>query len=163
MGNPVDAVFGNNKPPPPPDYAGAAEQTAAGDLEIAKYQTLANRPDEYGPEGSRTWQQGPDPSNPDATKWTATTTLNPEAQKAYDMGQRMDTGLAGLGVQGVEQMIQATTHAIIVEKFHFVLPQIQLIGSVARGPLADAVNGLASDENIANQYQEAAMSRHSSS
>ena len=104
MGNPVDALFGNNKPPDPPDYAGAAAQTAAGDLEVAKYQTLANRPDEYGPEGSRTWQQIPDPNNPDATRWIATTTLNPEAQKAFEAQQRMDLGLANLGEQGISQM-----------------------------------------------------------
>ena len=104
MGNPVDALFGNNKPPDPPDYAGAAQQTAAGDLEIAKYQTLANRPDEYGPEGSRTWSQQPDQQVPGATKWVARTTLNPEAQKTFDAQQRMDQGLAGLGEQGINQM-----------------------------------------------------------
>ena len=102
MGNPVDAVFGNNKPPPPPDYAGAAEKTAAGDLEIAKYQTLANRPNEYGPEGSRTWWQNELPDG--STQWTGLTELNPEAQKTYDAQQRMDQGLAGLGEQGIKQM-----------------------------------------------------------
>jgi hypothetical protein len=147
--------------PPPPDYRGAAEATAAGDLEMARLQTLANRPDEYNPLGSRTWQQGSGEvfdesgyqsaldayerglttpttsysrggrsfgnmypqqtqvqsqapavaptrgaftsvSNPD--KWTATTALNPEAQKAFDASQRMQTGLAELGEQGVSQM-----------------------------------------------------------
>ena len=58
MGNPVDALFGNNKPPDPPDYTGAAQATAAGDLETARFQTTANRPDEYTPYGSRTWEQG---------------------------------------------------------------------------------------------------------
>jgi hypothetical protein len=147
--------------PPPPDYRGAAEATAAGDLEKARLQTLANRPDEYTPYGSRTWQQGSgesfdeagyqsalnayerglttptvsydraprtwgnlDPqqtqvqsqapavaptreafttvSDPD--KWTATTALTPEAQKAFESSQRMQTGLAELGEQGVNQM-----------------------------------------------------------
>ena len=53
MGNFVDSLVGNNKPPPAPDYRGLAQETAAGDLESARYQTLANRPDEYGPLGSR--------------------------------------------------------------------------------------------------------------
>jgi len=147
--------------PPPPDYRGAAEATAAGDLEKARLQTLANRPDEFTPYGSRTWQQGSGevfdeagyqaaldayerglttPTevsyrggasignlNPeiirtqsqtpavaptreafttvsDPDKWTATTALNPEAQKAFDASQRMQTGLAQLGEQGVGQM-----------------------------------------------------------
>jgi len=147
--------------PPPPDYRGAAEATAKGDIEMARLQTLANRPDEFTPYGSRTWQQGSDPvfdeagyqaaldayqqglttpttsyrreprswsnmdpgservqsqtaavaptreafttvSDPD--KWTATTALNPEAQKAFEANQRMQTGLAQLGEQGVGQM-----------------------------------------------------------
>jgi hypothetical protein len=41
-------------------------------------------------------------SDPD--KWTATTALNPEAQKAFEASQRMQTGLAELGEQGVGQM-----------------------------------------------------------
>ncbi len=42
-------------PPPPPNYTGAAEATAAGNLEAARSATQANRPDEYTPYGSRTW------------------------------------------------------------------------------------------------------------
>jgi len=131
--------------PPPPDYRGAAEATAAGDLAAARSQTQANRPDEFSPYGSRTWQQGtgstfdeqgyqdelgrynryrdwynqtggeggPRPRKPteeefttiqDADKWVGTTTLNPEAQKAFEANQRMQTGLAQLGEQGVGQM-----------------------------------------------------------
>lgn len=131
--------------PPPPDYRGAAEATAAGDLAAARSQTRANRPDEFTPYGSRTWQQGtgsifdeqgyqdelgrynryrdwynqtggeggPRPRKPtveefttiqDADKWVGTTTLNPEAQKAFEASQRMQTGLAELGEQGVGQM-----------------------------------------------------------
>jgi len=147
--------------PPPPDYKGAAEATAAADLEMARMQTLANRPDEFTPYGSRTWQQGsgetfdeagyqsaldayqrglttPTESsyrggayignlNPrmittksqapavaptreafttvsDPDKWTATTALTPEAQRGFEATQRMQTGLAELGEQGVSQM-----------------------------------------------------------
>lgn len=67
-------------PPPAPDYVGAARETAAADLEAARYQTTANRVDQYTPWGSLTYKQ--DPSNPD--KWTQTETLTPEAQRALD-------------------------------------------------------------------------------
>jgi len=50
--------MGTKSSPPPPDYTGAAEATAAGDLENARYQTLANRPDSFYPGGSRVWTQG---------------------------------------------------------------------------------------------------------
>ncbi len=157
------SIFGGSKAPDPPDYAGAAQATAKGDLENARYSTLANRPDIYTPEGSRTWQQGTgevfdqagydqamqtyqtglaapprtyvpggggsdgdpefsgyytggQPSNltapnradfttmNDPDKWTGTTTLNPEAQKAFESNQRMQTGLANLGEGAVGQI-----------------------------------------------------------
>ena len=52
MGGIVDAVFGGgNDAPPPPDYAGAARETAAGNLEAAKYATVANRANQFNPYG----------------------------------------------------------------------------------------------------------------
>ena len=124
--------FSSPSMPPPPDYAGAAKATAAGDLAAARQQTTANRPDVYTPLGSQTWEQGtydrfdnvaydqamanydpasgqPPPDRADYTatmptdQWTATQTLSPEAQKAFDANQRMQTGLANLGEKGVEQ------------------------------------------------------------
>lgn len=67
-------------PPPAPDYVGAAKATAASDLEAARYQTTANRVDQYTPWGSLTYQR--DPNNPD--KWSQTESLTPEAQRALD-------------------------------------------------------------------------------
>jgi len=48
-------LWGKSDPPPAPDYAAAAQQTAAGNLENARYATIANRPNEITPWGSRTW------------------------------------------------------------------------------------------------------------
>lgn len=41
--------------PETPDYAAAAEKTAAGNLEAAKYATQANRANQFTPLGSLTW------------------------------------------------------------------------------------------------------------
>lgn len=41
--------------PPTPDYKGAAQETAAGNLEMAKYATEANRANQYTPWGSVEW------------------------------------------------------------------------------------------------------------
>ncbi len=43
--------------PAPPDYEAAARQTAAGNLEMLELQTRANRPDQYTPWGSLTWEE----------------------------------------------------------------------------------------------------------
>lgn len=45
-------------PPAAPDYTGAAEKTAAGNLDLARLQTKANRYTEITPLGTRSWQQG---------------------------------------------------------------------------------------------------------
>lgn len=58
---PVHAFDGSNRqwgksdPPPAPDYGAAAQQTAAGNLDMARYATQANRPNEITPYGTRTW------------------------------------------------------------------------------------------------------------
>lgn len=44
--------------PETPDYAAAAEQTAAGNLENARYATQANRPNQITPWGNITWDNG---------------------------------------------------------------------------------------------------------
>jgi hypothetical protein len=56
-----------------------------------------------------------------------------------------------IGVQPIEQAIQAASHAIIVEKFDFVMPQIQQVRSIAGGPLADTIDGFPCHEKITDQ------------
>ena len=46
-------------PPPPPDYEGAAEATSAGNLDMARLATEANRPDQFTPFGSIQWTNTP--------------------------------------------------------------------------------------------------------
>ena len=66
--------------PPAPDYTGAAEATAAGNLEAARYATAANRVDQNTAYGSSKWTN--DSSDPDAPHWVQTTTLAPQLQDA---------------------------------------------------------------------------------
>ena len=49
---------GKDSPPPPPDYTAAANATAAGNLEAAKYTTQANRVNQVTPYGNLTYSQG---------------------------------------------------------------------------------------------------------
>jgi hypothetical protein len=75
-------------PPPAPDYAGAARETAAANLEAIKYQTEANRINQKNPWGELTYTR--DPNNPN--QWTQTETLTPEAQAALDAQLRITQG-----------------------------------------------------------------------
>lgn len=69
-------------PPPAPDYAGAAQQTAQGNLDMARYTTTANRINQMNPWGSLTYQQYTDPQGQD--HWTQTETLDPGLQQALN-------------------------------------------------------------------------------
>lgn len=91
-------LYGKSDPPPPPDYAAAAQQTAAGNLETARYQTQANRVNQYTPYGALEYTQ--DPTNPD--RWTQTQTLTPQAQATLDKQLELsnlyaDTAATGFG------------------------------------------------------------------
>jgi len=89
MGNPIDAVFGNNKPPDPPDFAALERQKAE-----------ANRVDQYTPYGSLEWSQ-PDPNNPNY--WRQDVNFTPEQQAIFEAQQTMQQGQADAGVRAVEQ------------------------------------------------------------
>lgn len=91
-------LYGKSDPPPPPDYAAQAQATAAGNLEAARYQTQANRVNQYTPYGSLEYTQ--DPTNPD--RWTQTQTLTPTAQATLDKQLQLsdlyaDTASTGFG------------------------------------------------------------------
>jgi len=99
LGGLTNTLFGGAELPPAPDYIGAAETTAEGNLEAARSATTANRPDEFTPYGSRTWEV--DPENPDS--WTSTTAFNPESQGIFDTNLATQQRMADLGLAGAEQ------------------------------------------------------------
>ena len=84
--------IGKSSAPPAPDYTAAAQQTASGNLEAARYATKANRANQYTPYGSLTWAQ--DANNPDS--WTQSINLNNTGQQLLDASNRSSLGLAGL-------------------------------------------------------------------
>lgn len=79
-------------PPPAPDYAGAAQATATGNLEAAKYATVANRANQYTPYGSLEWQRGATDYDP----WTQRINLTQQGQGLLDQQNKTSSDLAGL-------------------------------------------------------------------
>jgi hypothetical protein len=82
------------KAPPPPDYAGAARETAAGNLAAAQTATAANRVNQYTPYGSLEYKQyGVDTyGNP---LWSATTNLSDVGQQLLNNQNQTSLGLGG--------------------------------------------------------------------
>ncbi len=79
--------------PPPPDYTGAAQATAAGNVEAARYATKANRVSQYTPYGSQTYTSG---INGDPDQWRSDINLSPTGQKLLDY---QNSAAMGLGDQ----------------------------------------------------------------
>jgi hypothetical protein len=86
--------------PDAPDYAGAASQTAAGNLAAARQATAANRVNQITPYGNLSYAiTGEDPyGNP---TWTATQTLNPQQQRLLDLQNQASIGLGELSGKGL--------------------------------------------------------------
>lgn len=93
--------------PPPPDYAGAAKETAQGNLDAARANIAANRVNQYTPYGSIEYnmQREDKYGNP---MWSATQSLAPDQQKLLDIQNQLSIGTGELGQQGlgyVKEMI----------------------------------------------------------
>ena len=92
----------SSSPPPAPDYTGAAQATAAGNLQAAQYATQANRVNQVTPYGNLTYSTDMpgDNSNVNAT-WTATQTLSPGEQALLDSTNKLNNGLMGTANTGL--------------------------------------------------------------
>ena len=113
--------MGKQSAPQAPDYTAAAEKTAAGNLEAAKYATKANRVNQYTPYGSLTYKELGDGT------WEQNQTLTPQAQATLDKQMALsdkyaDTASTGFDkIQGLLSnpeldMSQLPTRAIDVGK-----------------------------------------------
>lgn len=98
FGGTSDLLFGKPKEAQAPDYKGAAEATAAGNLQAAKYATVANRANQYNPYGSLTWERGATDMDP----WTQRTNFTPQGQQLFDLQNQQDLSYAQAASKGFE-------------------------------------------------------------
>lgn len=84
--------MGKADTPPPPDYAGAAKETAEGNLKAAQQATQANRVDTYTPYGNLTYTQNPN----DPNRWSSTVALSDTGQQLLDQQNKTSIGLGNL-------------------------------------------------------------------
>lgn len=102
MGGIVDAVFGGGQDAPPaPDYTGAAQATAAGNLEAARATAAANRVNQYTPYGNLEYKsRGKDAFGNEL--YSVTQTLTPAQQDILNKQAGLSSGLLGTAQQGLE-------------------------------------------------------------
>lgn len=87
-------------PPPAPDYVGAANAQGAANLTAGQQTASLSNPNVTTPYGSQTVNYTPTGPNGDYQP-NIVQSLNPQAQQTLDAQQRVQTGLANLGEQGL--------------------------------------------------------------
>ena len=103
MGGIVDAVFGGGQEAPAaPDYTGAAQATAAGNLEAARATAAANRTNQITPYGNLTYTANPGTDPYGNTLYTATQTLSPAQQDILNKQTTLSSGLLGTAQKGLD-------------------------------------------------------------
>lgn len=98
----ISMANGKGKAPPAPDYVGAAQQTAAGNLEAARATAAANRTNQVTPYGNLTYTANPGTDPYGNTLYTATQTLSPEQQKIYQQESQLNEGLMSTANKGLD-------------------------------------------------------------
>lgn len=91
---------GKGDAPDPPDYAGAAQQTAQGNLETARATAAANRVNQYTPYGSLEYK----PTTVDQygnQLYSVTQTLSPAEQQKLNQANQLDIGLLNTAQSGL--------------------------------------------------------------
>ena len=91
-------------PPPAPDYTGAAQATATGNIEGARYATKANRVNQYTPYGSQTYTSG---INGDPDQWRSDINLTPVGQQLLDYQNKSSLGLGEQTGQALDRVDQS--------------------------------------------------------
>ena len=85
--------MGKASAPATPDYVGAANATAAGNVEAARATAAANRTNQVTPYGNLTYTANPGTDPYGNTLYTATQTLSPEQQSLLNKTNNLNLGL----------------------------------------------------------------------
>lgn len=99
---PIAGLFGGGGGmPKAPDYKGAAEATAAGNLQAAQQAAAANRVNQYTPYGSSVYSEGGKDSQGNPI-YNQTVNLSPAQQQLLDQQNKTSLGLGGLQDQSLQ-------------------------------------------------------------
>lgn len=90
--------MGKSKAPPAPDYAAAAREQGAANLQAGQQTAALNRPTQIDDNGSQEWslKPGADPKNPNPGDWIVTTKLNDTQKALKDQQDQLSSQFGGL-------------------------------------------------------------------
>lgn len=135
--------MGKPKAPPPPNYAALAQAQGQANIDSAIFNTNSNRANQYGPDGSVTWELAPgaDPRNPRPGDYIQRTSLSPEQQRLYDAQTNISQSFVDTAQQGLERVGSAlgTSFDTSVLPGRRTAPGVQQNAQAAQfGPVDDA-------------------------
>lgn len=103
-----DAILSKPSSPAAPDYAGAAAQTAAGNIENTRLANQLNKVNTNTPWGNLTYSQ--DPNNPD--QWSSNVSLSPDQQALFNQENSISNTVGGAAQGYADQAANAATKGI---------------------------------------------------
>ena len=159
LGGITGALFGSPSQPATPDYAGAAQQTAQGNLDAARAATAANRVNQVTPYGSLSYAEtGSDKyGNP---TWTATTGLSPEMQQLFNYDTQSAIGLGKLqntGLNYVQNMLASPFDTSRMTQYRGDI-QSPTYNQVGQGPQFSALGQAEAMSRVGNAQQAQGVS-----
>lgn len=114
--------MGKPSTPKAPDYAAAAKEQGAANLNSAIATNYLNQANQVTPQGTLTYSYDTTKGNtlPDGTiipQTTVTTTLSPEQQQLYDQNTQLSIDLNNLAGRGLDFVSQATANPLTSSQF----------------------------------------------
>lgn len=111
--------MGKPSPPPAPDYAAAAREQGTANMAAGQQTASLSNPNITNPYGQQTITYSPTGPNGDMQP-NIVQSLNPQSQQTLDAQQRVQTGLANLGEQGM-----GVARGVLGSPFQYNGPGIQ--------------------------------------
>ena len=145
----TNTLFGSPQTVATPDYTGAANQTAANNLQAAQAATAANRVNQVTPYGGLNYAQTGTDSNGNPM-WTATQTVDPSLQGAvdqskgavsnFDYSQFNPTGLPSTGINPGQSYTDAIMQRLQPQQQHQSEMSDQQLANQGIAPGTEAYN-----------------------
>ena len=138
---------GKGSAPPPPDYAGMAREQGIANKDAAVASAYLSNPNMRTPTGTRRVTYSKDPVSGNLMP-TITDELTPEAQKAFEAQQKVDTALSQLGLSSVGRV-----EDVMGRGFQYGGPDIQTSLNLANAPEMPISAGTTAQEAIMKRLQ----------
>ena len=140
MGGIVSAVgnlISGPSTPATPDYTGAAQATAAGNIEAAKQAQAANMVNQVTPQGNVNYTL-----DPSTGQWTQKVSLSPTEQAAFDKNNLINAQLQNVGVQGLGYVQNALNKPLSFDSMQQLQSPAQLQTQASDAAYANATRYL---------------------